>query len=489
MQFPVPRLSRDSEAFLPASLANPTWRVPKIGIVHLGLGNFHRAHQAVFTEDAMIAAGGDWGICGVIMRGGSQKYADFTSQGGLYTLLERSTDRVDARVIRSVCEVLVAPQQIDAVLERLCDTRVKIVSLTITEKGYCVDPVSGGLDTEHRDIVHDLAHPDTPVSAPGMLVAALRRRRGDPFTVMSCDNLSENGHAVKTVVVQFARLVDTELAAWIETEVAFPCTMIDRITPATTPADLDDAQRITGMFDALPVACEPFRQWVIEDTFASGRPAWDAAGAQLVDDVMPFELAKLRMLNGAHSTIAYLSVLSGYETVAAAISDPDLKALIHALLTDEITPTLPSLPTLDLAAYRDALLERFANAALAHRCLQIAADGSKKIPQRLLAPIADRMRAGQPFRRLALGVAAWMRFIAGGAESGAGYAIADPLARTLTEVAVNANGDPRALAAGFLALREIFPEELAAQRIFATEISDALAALSRGVRSAISLYQ
>jgi fructuronate reductase len=489
MQYPVRRLRRDNEVYLPKRLSNPAWRVPEIGIVHLGLGNFHRAHQAVFTEDAMIAAGGDWGICGVIMRGDRQKHADFNSQGGLYTLLERSTDRFDARVIRSVCEVLAAPQQLASVLERLCDTRVKIVSLTITEKGYCVDPVNGGLDTRHRDIVHDLAHPDAPISAPGMLVAALRRRPGDPFTVMSCDNLSENGRTVKKVVVQFARLLDADLGAWIEKDVAFPCTMVDRITPATTPIDLDDAQRITGMIDALPVSCEPFRQWVIEDTFPSGRPAWDRVGAQLVEDVTPFELAKLRMLNGAHSTIAYLSVLSGYETVAAAMSDPDLKALIHALLTDEIMPTLPSLPTLDLAAYRDALLARFSNVALAHRCMQIATDGSKKIPQRLLAPIAERIRAGTPFRRLALGVAAWMRFIAGSAQADARYTISDPLSATLTAAAVRANGDPQALVAGLLAMQEIFPAELASERVFVTEISAALHALNRGVGSAMSLYK
>jgi fructuronate reductase len=481
-------LCRETLASIGPHLLSPEWREPRIGIVHLGIGNFHRAHEAVYTEEAMLAAGGDWGICGVTLQGDVAKRDALMAQDGLYSVVERGPDGVRVTVIRALKEVLAMPHDRPRLFTLVADESVRIVSLTVTEKGYCRDTKTGDVDLRHEGIAHDLANPDAPSTVPGILTAALRQRRDagtPPFTVLSCDNLSHNGAALKQAVVSFARAVDNALAGWIDAHVAFPSTMVDRIVPSTTDADREAASNALKMDDAAPVPCEPFRQWVIEDRFPTGRPAWEKVGAQLVGDVMPFELAKLRMLNGTHSTLAYLSMLAGFATIDEAIGDAPLKTLIHAMMTQEIVPTLDVPPSFDLLAYRDALLARYANAALKHRTAQIAMDGSQKIPPRLLATIEARLNANQPIDRLALAVAAWLVFLRGHADDGTRYEISDPMAARLT---ANVPDEPRPRLETRLAITEIFPPELACRDDFRRPLQAALVRLQAGARAAIEHY-
>ena len=418
------------------------------GIVHLGIGAFMRAHLAVATE-AAIEASGDarWGISGVSLRSPDTRDA-LVPQGCRYTLAIRDADeqgrpRQRLQQIGCVREVLVAPEDPRAVLERIAHEDTRIVSLTVTEKGYCHDPATGRLRLDHPDIAHDLQHADAPKSAIGFIVRglALRRERGlSPITLTSLDNLPSNGHTLQAAVLAFARETDAELAAWIEANCTFPCSMVDRIVPRTTDEDRASIEQALGHHDAWPVVAEPFFDWAVEDRFAAGRPDWTKGGARFVDDAAPWERLKLRMVNGAHSTIAYLGAVAGWRTVDEAIAQPAMRQFIEALMREEIEPTLPALPGLDLAAYRAQLLQRFANPALAHRLQQIAMDGSQKLPQRLLGTVRDRLAAGAPITRLALGIAGWLNYLRGVDERGEAYAIDDPLAQALSQTLRAADG-------------------------------------------------
>lgn len=476
---------------LPHHLLSARWNEPAIGIVHLGIGNFHRAHEAVYTEEAMLAAGGDWAICGVTLQGDVAKRDALMAQDGLYSLIERGPEGVKTTVVRALREVLALPHDRERLFDLLADARVRIVSLTVTEKGYCRDMQTGDVDCAHRGIAHYLADPSAPSTVPGILLAALRARRDTgvaAFTVLSCDNLSHNGAALKQVVVSYARLVDQALGDWIEANVAFPSTMVDRIVPSTTSAEREAASAALGYADAAPVPCEPFRQWVVEDNFPSGRPAWEKAGAQMVTDVMPFELAKLRMLNGTHSTLAYLSMLGGFPTIDEAIAFPPMHALIYSMMTREIAPTLNVPPSFNLLAYRDALLERYANPALKHRCAQIAMDGSQKIPPRLLATIAARLASGASIARLSLAVGAWLVFLRGRADDASAYEISDPMHERLTALAVAAGSDAHRLVDSMLEISDVFPPGLAANDVFKHALVEAIEALQSGARPAIERY-
>jgi len=388
------------------------------GIVHLGVGAFQRAHMAQAT-DAAIAATGDlrWGIVGVSLRSPDTHDA-LTPQGGLYTLAIRDADdhgapRERLQVIHCLTDLLVAPDGPRAVHERIAHESTRIVSLTVTEKGY--------LDTSHGSTLDTLAR--------GL---ALRHSHGSSgLTLMSLDNLPSNGGVLRERLLAHVREHDAALADWIEAHCTFPCSMVDRIVPRTTA---DDRARISahlGFEDAWPVVGEPFFDWVIEDRFAAGRPEWQHGGARFVADAKPFETLKLRMVNGSHSALAYLGAMAGWRSVDVAIAQPALRRYVDALLRDEVAPTLPSLPGLDLDEYRARLLQRFANPALQHQTAQIAMDGSQKLPQRLLGTVRDRLRAGLPIERLALAVAAWIHYQRGVDETGAHYEIQDPLAGEL----------------------------------------------------------
>ena len=476
---------------LPEPVARPRYDrdAAGIGIVHLGLGAFHRAHMAVYVDDLLARGAGDWAICGVSLRGPAV-HDVLAPQDGLYTLVVRGPDGPRYRVIGSVKEVLVAPASPEAVLDRMVRPETRIVSLTVTEKGYCHSPATGALDETHPEILHDLTDPDAPVSAIGFLVSALdRRRRADlpPFTVLSCDNLPNNGDTVRDIVQRFADLTDPALSRWIEDYAAFPNTMVDRIVPATTEDDRTAVEAALGCRDAWPVVTEPFRQWVIEDDFCDGRPDWDAAGAQLVEDVAPFELMKLRLLNGAHSSLAYLGYLAGYETVSDAMADPAMAAYVRRLMDEEVTPTLTVPPGADLDAYKDALIARFHNPALKHRTWQIAMDGSQKLPQRLLGTVRDRLAAGQPIDCLALGVAAWMRYVTGIDEQGNAIDVRDPLADRLNSATREAGGDPKAIASNLLGIEAVFGTDLPQAEPFVGTLNAALECLfGGGVRKTLA---
>jgi fructuronate reductase len=383
-----------------------------VGIVHLGLGAFFRAHGAIYVEEVMAKSGGDWGIVGVSLMSPTQRDL-LAPQDFAYTALELGPGGETPRVVEVVQNVLVAREDPEAVLAAMAYPGVRIVSLTVTEKGYCHEPSTGRLNRDHPDILHDLAHPDAPRSAPGYLVRALARRRADglrPFTVLCCDNLPENGRVVLAVTLDLARMIDPALADWIEAEAAFPATMVDRIVPATKPEDIERLTALTGVTDLSPVMHEPFRQWVVEDTFVDdARPDLGAVGVQLVDDVTPFELMKLRCLNGTHSALAYLGYLAGFETIADTVDDPVFAGFVRHLWRAEIIPSFAPPEGVDLYGYADELFARYANPAIRHRTWQIAMDGSQKLPQRILGTLADNLAANRPSPGLTLAVAAWMR--------------------------------------------------------------------------------
>jgi fructuronate reductase len=484
------RLSRKTLPALPAKIAAPRYDIDavQVGIVHLGIGAFHRAHQAVYVDDRLAAGETGWAICGASLRA-PDTAAALTPQDGLYTVAIRSGTGEDLRVIGAVRELLVAPSDPEALVRRMSDPAVRIVSLTVTEKGYCHDPATGTLNEAHPDIVSDLESPAHPRSVPGFLVEALRRRRTagtPPFTVLCCDNLPANGRTVARIVTAFARLRDPDLGRFLEQEVAFPATMVDRIVPATTDADRAAIAERLGVIDAWPVATEPFTQWVIEDRFTAGRPRLEEAGAELVADVAPYETMKLRLLNGSHSTIAYLGYLAGHETVSDVIADPPFAAFVKDLMDEEITPTLQVPPGADLAAYKASLLRRFANPALRHRTWQIAMDGSQKLPQRLLGTIRDRIRSGAPIDRLALGVAAWMRYVTAQDEKGLAIDVRDPLADRLRQIADEAGPVAGRLAPALLDVEEIFAADLADDPRFRQPVTEALDRLfRRGARATV----
>jgi len=464
-----------------------------VGIVHLGIGAFHRAHQAVYTEDAVAAAGGDWGICGVTQR--SRTVVDqLGPQDGLYTVLAHDAAGSEARVVGSVRDLVFAAEDPDGLRDRLATPATRVVTLTVTEKGYRHDPATGRLRRSDPDVAADLeghAAGLAPRTVVGQLVAGLAARRAvdaGPLTLLSCDNLPANGAVLRGLVADFCDALPggDGLRAWVEESVRFPSSMVDRIVPATTAADRAEAQQLLGLRDEGVVVTEPFRQWVVEDDFAAGRPAWERAGAVLTDDVAPFEAMKLRLLNGSHSTLAYLGLLAGHEHVADAVADEGIAALVARLMAHDVEPTLAVPAGFDVARYQRDLLDRFANPALHHRTAQIAMDGSQKLPQRLLGTIADALAAGREPRAACLGVAAWMRVVAAGrSEAGVPLPLDDPLAARLHEVTAGA-GSPVAVVEALLGVGEVFGTGLPADDRFRALVAEALEALTRdGVAGAV----
>jgi fructuronate reductase len=455
----------------------------RIRIVHLGIGAFHRAHQAVFTEDAVAAAGGDWGICGVTQR--SPAVVDqLGPQDGLYTVAVRGAHQQSRRVVGSVRELTWALADPEGLLERIAAPTTTVITLTVTEKGYHHDPATNRLRFDSPEIAADLEH-HSARTVIGQLVEGLDRRRrgsGAPLTVVCCDNLPHNGHVLAKLVHEFAacREADDKLAAWIDESVRFPSTMVDRIVPATTAEDRAETAAALGFDDQGVVVTEPFSQWIIEDDFAAERPAWERAGAVLTTDVRPYEQIKLRMLNGSHFTVAYLGALADHAFVADAV-DPGgpLLGTLRALMSTDVGPTLDVPEGFDLDAYQEDLLERFANPALRHRTLQIAMDGSQKLPQRLLGTVLDRRRAGAEPTVAALGVAAWMRFVsARRSDSGRELLVDDPLAEAIAQ-RLGGRQDPAQIVDALLGMRQIFGDELAADTVFRDLLVEHLDRLAR----------
>lgn len=474
---------------LPASVQLPQYDRQQLRsrIVHFGFGAFHRAHQALLTNRVLNQHGGDWGICEISLFSGDVLMSQLRQQDHLFTVMEKSAAGNQPIIIGAVNECLNAKlDSLAAIIEKFCEPQVAIVSLTITEKGYCIDPATGHLDITQPRIVHDLASPGEPHSAPGILVEALyrRRERGLPaFTVLSCDNIPDNGHVVKNAVLDMAARRSTELAKWIAEHVSFPGTMVDRIVPAATEASLAEITRELGVEDPCAISCEPFIQWIIEDNFVAGRPDWGSAGAQLVDDVLPWEEMKLRMLNGSHSFLAYLGYLAGYAHISDCMQDESYRRAARHLMMAEQAPTL-GITGVDLSAYADSLIERFSNPALQHRTWQIAMDGSQKLPQRLLDGIRIHLRDGRRWPLLALGVAAWMRYVSGVDDAGNAIDIRDPLAEKIQALVKNSNDDNRV--ATLLTLQEIFGNDLPANPQFVQAVSLAWQNLAQqGARQAL----
>jgi fructuronate reductase len=406
-----------------------------IGIVHLGIGAFHRAHQAVYVDDCLAAGDTSWGIIGASLRSPATRDA-LMPQNGLYTLAVRGNEHEQLRVIGSIVDLQVAPEAPEELLATLCNPLIRIVSLTVSEKAYLRN-AAGDLDAAHPGIIADLANPAGPQTIFGFLAEALARRRSagiTPFTILCCDNLPSNGAVLSSLLQQFCTLKNPELARYVEAEVACPSSMVDRIVPATTDEDRRRISEVLGFDDAWPVVTEPFRQWVIEDRFTAGRPGWEAHGVTMVRDVAPFEEMKLRLLNGAHSATAYLGLLLGRETVAQAFGDSRIRGFVQDLWAEAIS-TLKSDIGLDPQAYTTELAQRFENPALVHRTAQIATDGSQKLPQRIVASAIAQLQAGRPADHLALALAAWMAAAEARGRTLPANHFTDPLDARLVEIA------------------------------------------------------
>jgi fructuronate reductase len=458
-------LSSATLARLPRAVARPAYDREAIlpGVVHFGPGAFHRAHQAWFFE-SLLPRDSRWGICAVSLRSADVRNA-LGPQNNLYTLAIRD-QVVTYQVVGAIKEVLVAPQSTETVLQRLCSPHTYVVTLTVTEKGYCL-AADGSLDLTHPDIRRDVLQPRAPHSVVGFLAEALRRRREShlaPFIVVSCDNLSDNGTKLARATAQFAALADGGLAAWIQNEVSFPRTMVDSITPATTPALKESVAHALGVRDGWPVQREAFTQWVMEDGFRHTAPDWQQVGITLTDDVAGYERAKLRLLNGAHSTLAYMGLLAGYATVAEAMQDDELRAFVRDLMTQDILPSVRAPRGLDPLRYSDAILARFMNPGMRHELAQIACDGSQKLPIRLFGTIDEALDAGRPVERLCVPVAAWMQFVRRTAVQG--QPLNDPLAARLLDIGRACEGNGAADVPAFLALDNLFPAKLRADPRF-----------------------
>lgn len=463
----------------------------KTKIVHLGFGAFYRAHQGVYTDILARNYQSDWGCCVVSLNSGVKTITDLRNQNTLYTVAEISSDGWAIRTVGTVTQALQARMDgLGAILEVLSLPDVAIISLTITEKGYCHLPATGQLMLEHPVIAADLLNPEYPVSAIGVIVAglALRKAKGlKGVSIMSCDNMPSNGDITRNVVLAYAQAVDMQLAQWIESEVSFPSTMVDRIVPAVSQQTLDSIAKVTGDYDPVAVACEPFRQWVIEDNFVAGRPEWEKAGAELVEDVIPFEEMKLRMLNGSHSFLAYLGYLAGYSQINLCMNDPYFRQAARHFMLEEQAVTL-KVTGIDLVSYADSLISRYENPALAHRTEQIAMDGSQKLPQRMLDSIRWHLRRGSSWSLLALGVAAWMRYVGGIDESGNMIKVSDPLHDAIAEkIQHSEQGASRVQA--LLELTAIFSDDLPKNDEFIFEINKAYRMLiDNGARNTLVSY-
>lgn len=460
----LPRLDMRRLAALPDGIARPGYdRSQTAGIVHLGLGAFHRAHQAVYFDTLMNAGETGWMIRGASLR--SPRVAgQLNPQDGLYTVVERDAGGDRLRMIGAVRDVLVAPEDPARLIAALADPATVLVTLTVTEKGYHLDPDTGRLRLEDPVIAADLAPGVLPATAPGLLVAGLATRRAagrPPFTVLSCDNLPDNGPRTRAAVTGFARRFDPGLADWIEAEAAFPASMVDRIVPATTAEDIDALAAEAGYRDEAMVKTEAFTQWVVEDRFCHRRPPLERVGVEMTDDVAGWERAKLRLLNGSHSALAYLGALAGHTYVHEAIAAPGFRAFVERLW-DEAQAVLAAPPGFDAAAYRAALIERFSNPALNHSLVQIAMDGSQKLPQRLLHTLRDCRAAGRETPAVETAIAAWMRWQFGEDEQGRAFTVDDPLAGETARAVRAGGGDPRAIVAALLDIEAIFGRDLGA---------------------------
>jgi mannitol 2-dehydrogenase len=485
----MPPLTTSSLPSLAGTVSVPTYDRSRLraGIVHLGVGAFHRSHQAMYL-DRLLERGEaeEWAICGVGVLASDRRMAEvMAAQDGLYTLVVKHADgSLEARVVGSVVEYLLAPDDPDAVVEKMAAETTRIVSLTVTEGGYNTDPVTGEFDAGDPGVVHDLQPGAAPATSFGLVVEALvrRRERGlPPFTVVSCDNIQHNGDVARHSFAAFAALRDRDLGAWVEREVPFPNSMVDRITPATTDDDRAEVARRFGVEDAWPVVCEPFTQWVVEDRFGLGRPPLEDAGVQVVEDVDPYERMKLRLLNAGHQGLAYLGRLAGYRLVHDAAQDPLFRRFLLGYMEEEATPTLRPVPGIDLDEYRRSLVDRFSNPHIRDTLARLAFDGSERLPKWLLPVVRDNLAAGGEVRRSAAIVAGWARYSEGVDEDGQPIEVADRRRDTLAASARRQRQDPLA----FIADRELFGDLVDDERFTGPYLAALTSLHERGARATL----
>lgn len=454
------KLNQQNLNRLAAEVQLPAYRLSdtRQGIAHIGVGGFHRAHQAYYTDALMNNDEAlDWAICGVGLRAEDRRARDdLKEQDYLFTLFELGdSDDTEVRVIGAIRDMLLAEDGAQALIDKLADPQIRIVSLTITEGGYCIDDSSGEFMAHLPQIQHDLAHPEAPKTVFGFLCAALEKRRvaGIPaFTVMSCDNLPHNGAVTRKALLAFATLRNRDLCSWIDANVSFPNAMVDRITPMTSTAHRLQLADKHGVDDAWPVVCEPFVQWVLEDKFVNGRPAWEKVGVQFTDDVSPYEEMKIKLLNGSHLALTYLGFLKGYRFVHETMNDPLFVRYMRAYMDLDVTPQLAPVPGIDLSDYKDTLVARFSNQAIADQLERVCSDGSSKFPKFTIPTINRLIADGRETRRAALVVAAWALYLKGVDENGDTYTIPDPRA-TFCQALV---ADDKLITERLLGVEEIF---------------------------------
>ncbi len=484
------RLNQETLALAPASVRRPGYDREKtrIGFAHIGVGAFHRCHQAEYTEDALEAGADDRAEIGINIRPPSIE-AQLAPQDGLYTRLLVEGDKAEARVIGSIRRVLDADREPGTAIAALADPGIEIVTMTVTEKGYCHIPASGAIDWERPEIADDLKRASGRQSLPGLLVEMLSKRMvaNAPVTLISCDNIPGNGHILRNVVSSFAEAADKPLASWLSDNVRFPSTMVDRIVPATRPEDLERVEQMAGYRDEGVVVGEPFRQWVIEDDFNRPRPHWDVAGAEFVGDVEPYEFIKMRVLNACQTALSYLGALSGLGTTCDDVHDPLLRDFARRMILSESAAVLPDVPSMKVGPYLDLTISRLANPAIRHSNHQIATDGSQKINQRILQPLRDRMAKGFSSPLLETAVAGWVAYLAKSqAAFGASWQAHDQIMPFVADIAKQSSGDIDAFTALFVGNRAIFGDALANDAAFTRRVAtSARSILAEGVAKTV----
>lgn len=458
--------------------------------VHIGVGGFHRAHQAVYLDNLLErGAVSDWGECGMgVMTHDAAIRDALREQDYLYTVLERSADAQTARIIGAIIDFSLAPEDPENALERLAHDDTQLVSLTITEGGYFVDEGTGEFSHNNPAIQHDVHEPNSPITSLGFLTAALKLRRDRglaPFTVMSCDNLQGNGHVARKVLLGLAELQDPVLYRWIADNVAFPNSMVDRITPATTAADREQLQSDFGVNDAWPVVTEPFLQWVIEDTFCNARPPWEEVGAEIVTDVLPYELMKIRLLNASHMAMAYLGALAGHTFAHDVMQDPIFEIFIKAFM-DEVTPVVPLIPGTSIPSYKGTLIKRFANPTINDRIARLCSEGSAKMPKFVLPSVVELAKRRNSTRLLSLVIAAWIKYLQSSTdELGNSIEVIDARSDELKRAAKSTGDNPRS----FVAMKSLFGPACFSEPAFANDVEAALKSLNTiGTRETIRRY-
>lgn len=485
------QLKQDNLNLLADTIVRPSYDRSKVttGIVHIGVGGFHRSHEAFYTDALMNeSAILDWGICGIGLREADREMQNILKeQDFLYSLIIKHPDgKVETRVIGSIMDFMLSVDDHTAVIERMAHEDTKIVSLTITEGGYNFNPSSGEFDFDNLDVQHDLANPTKPILIFGYLTAALKKRRdagGLPFTVQSCDNVQHNGDMTKKMLLAFAGKQDPELAKWIEANVCFPNAMVDRITPVTTPADIDLLKTEFGIRDAWPVTCEPFCQWVIEDNFSNGRPEWEKVGAQIVADVTPYEKMKIRLLNAGHSVLGLLGSIHSHQTIDGAVSDPLFAEYLRGFMDLEATPVLDTVEGIDLEAYKDSLIERFGNPNIKDSLARICLESSAKLPKFLISTIHENLASGGSIKYATLVIAAWCFYSDKGlSRHGEQLDIVDEMKEQLHAAAKGTENDPLS----FLRLQSLFGD-LVENKRFTALYSEMLEAIYKNPDIAIQM--